>query len=695
MPSFLQIITNTPLWVWPLLVLTVWLGVRGLRLRTVSGWRMAILPIVGIALSIAGIAQSAQPGLSAAGWMVALLAALPLGYAIGLRRVVRVLERGRLEIEGGRFMLIFGLSIFAVRYALGVLFGVLPALAREPAWSVASGALGGALAGIGIGWLAGVLRIRPSWTWVRRAPLVLGGVLLLIAGIFGAVIAFDSPAAIPPLAAGESIPGISTWNRAEIPPVSRVAARDGAPLTYRLYPGRKDRAVVLVHGSSGASASMHKSAQALQAAGATVYAISLRGHGGSGTTNGDTSYKRQLDDDLVDFVKATGLDAPGIHRTLIGFSSGGGFVLRTASGPDRAAFDAYLAISPYVGRDAPTTRPTAGGWVSVALPRIVALSILDGFGLPWFQGLPVIRYATDAKPDDNRTPAYSYRLFIGMHPERDWRAGLARIDRPMAVIAGANDELFNAEHYRPVFAKYNPRVTVAIEPGLGHLDMIADPKATAAVAALWRQLTGDQARRFDFKVREDMFAGFDGDKEALDRAMTLIASTLAATPDHAEALAWRGGARLFQSGGAFQRGVIGDGRRLAAEGLADLERAGTLAPGSIGVRAVRAPALMLYANGVRPFVPAEADRLTRLAVADFEFILTTRTPDWSGLAEHDRGEVLGALAEAWLQLGDGAHASPYLDRIAAELPGTPYAQNAALRRADPLAKAPLTCLGCH
>ncbi len=70
--------------------------------------------------------------------------------------------------------------------------------------------------------------------------------------------------------------------------------------------------MVLIHGSSGASISMHKSAQALQAAGATVYAVSLRGHGGSGFSNGDTSYVGQLDDDLVDFINATGLTAPGI-----------------------------------------------------------------------------------------------------------------------------------------------------------------------------------------------------------------------------------------------------------------------------------------------------------------------------------------------------------------------------------------------
>ena len=182
-----------------------------------------------------------------------------------------------------------------------------------------------------------------------RRILIAAGILVLamVAG-FTAVIAFNAPTAPPVLAAGNSIPGIQQWNFAELPKVQTVKARDGAPLTYRLYPGRPDRAVVLVHGSSGTDASMLKLAQALQAAGASVYAISLRGHGGSGTSNGDVSYIGQLDDDLADLVKGLGLDKPGVHRTLAGFSSGGGLVLRIAGGPQAGLFDDYLAISPYI-----------------------------------------------------------------------------------------------------------------------------------------------------------------------------------------------------------------------------------------------------------------------------------------------------------------------------------------------------------
>lgn len=324
--------------------------------------------------------------------------------------------------------------------------------------------------------------------WIRRSALAFGALIVLAAGAIAATIAFDSPSAPPVLAAGNTIPGIAQWNFAELPKVQTVKARDGAPLNYRLYPGRADRAVVLVHGSTGSGTEMLKLAQALQAAGATVYAISLRGHGGSGTRNGDVSYRGQLDDDLADLVKGVGIDKQGVHRTLAGFSSGGGFALRVAGGSQAGLFDGYLAISPYIGPDSPTSKPNSGGWAGVALPRIVALSLLDGIGLPWFQGLPAIHFATQAKADDRRTPVYSFRLMASLQLGQDWRAVLARIKAPTRIVVGADDELFNADQFQPVMQAINPRIGVTVVPGHGHLGMIADPAAVSAVAAAWRKL---------------------------------------------------------------------------------------------------------------------------------------------------------------------------------------------------------------
>jgi len=158
MPSAYQIVVNTPLWVWPLMLFVLWLGWRGLQSRVMPAARLAILPLVGLATSLAGIAQSLQPGLALAGWAVAPLAALPLGWTIGTRRPVRLRsEDGRLEVAGGWFALGFGISIFVVRYTLGVLSGVMPHLSVEPLWIVLSGGVGGIVTGIGLGWLANLL----------------------------------------------------------------------------------------------------------------------------------------------------------------------------------------------------------------------------------------------------------------------------------------------------------------------------------------------------------------------------------------------------------------------------------------------------------------------------------------------------------------------------------------------------------
>jgi non-heme chloroperoxidase len=325
----------------------------------------------------------------------------------------------------------------------------------------------------------------------RRLLIAAGLLLLVVIGAFASVIAFNAPVAPPVLAAGNAIPVIAQWNFSELPKPQTLKARDGAPLNYRLYPGRPDRVIVLVHGSSGTDVSMLKLAQALQAAGATVYAISLRGHGGSGTANGDVSYLGQLDDDLADLVKGRGLDKPSIRRTLAGFSSGGGFVLRIAGGKQAGLFDDYLAISPYIGQDAPTNKPNSGGWAGVAVPRIIALSLLGGIGLPWFQGLPAIHFATDAKASNSRTPVYSFRLAASLQLGRDWRSLLARISAPTQIVVGANDELFNADRFKPMLQPINPRIGVTVVPDETHLGMIADPPATSAIAAAWRKLAGD------------------------------------------------------------------------------------------------------------------------------------------------------------------------------------------------------------
>jgi len=334
---------------------------------------------------------------------------------------------------------------------------------------------------------------------------------------------------LPRLAAGDTLPGFSSWNLAEIPQIRQVAARDGAPITYRLYPGRSDRAVVLVHGSSGREFFHAQACPGIAGGGRHGLLDQSTGHGGSGTTNGDTSYKRQLDDDLVDFVKAAGLAGPQIHRTLAGFSSGGA---RAAHG-ERAQRRPLRRLSCYLTLHRPRRADLAAGqrWLGerggAAPARLVRPR---GAWLPWFQGLPVVRFATAAKSDENRTPVYSYRLLnrhcssiatgVPKSPASSGDRDRRRIERravPGQPIPAAVRHA-QSEGRRDGRAELRP---------YGH-EHRRQGCAAVAFGGAWRAPSKPSASTF--KVREDMFAGLDGDTAAFERAMKLIADTLALVP---------------------------------------------------------------------------------------------------------------------------------------------------------------------
>ena len=96
-----QIVANTPLWVWPLMALVVWLGVLGLRPRVLPLWRLSVLPAVGLILSFLGIGQATQPALALVAWLAALGIALPLGVLLG--RLVEPMSRGAGDGHGAHF----------------------------------------------------------------------------------------------------------------------------------------------------------------------------------------------------------------------------------------------------------------------------------------------------------------------------------------------------------------------------------------------------------------------------------------------------------------------------------------------------------------------------------------------------------------------------------------------------------------
>jgi non-heme chloroperoxidase len=320
---------------------------------------------------------------------------------------------------------------------------------------------------------------------MRKALWGLAALVILVLAAMGGVLAFDDPATPPPLASISD--PFKTVDFSDLPPLKTYAARDGAKLDYRAYEGGDAQIVVLMHGSSGASGGMHPLAKALRDAGASVYVPGLRGHHDSGG-NGDIGYIGQLEDDLADLVAVVRPLHPNASMTLIGFSSGGGFVLRVIAGPDDALFDRYIMISPALPPGAPTLRPATGGWISLALPRIIVLATLNRAGIDWFNGLAVVAFATPPDAAD-LTTSYSFRLAVDFGAPRDYLTALRHSKKPVALLVGGADELFYADRFAPLLQPVRPDLPVTVVPGVGHIGMSVTPEGMAAIRKSFTHLT--------------------------------------------------------------------------------------------------------------------------------------------------------------------------------------------------------------
>ena len=308
--------------------------------------------------------------------------------------------------------------------------------------------------------------------------------VLVMAAVAGGILIFNAPKAPPPIAAVQSVVTPYRAFSREAPAYRYLTARDGSRLAYHLYPGKPGGGVaVAVHGSSGDATAMHGIAKAFAARGITVYAIDLRGHNESPGPNGrpgDVVYRGQYEDDLDDIAQLVKRDHPGEKRLLVGHSTGGSVILRTAGSRYADNFDGYLALSPFIAAGTAMDRPHEGGWTSVSIPRIVVLTILNRFGITVFDHLRVLGMAVPEKSDPKRPRFYTHALLASANLPRDWKPALAAIHRPTRVLIGSADELFHAEAYPDAIHSANPAIPVTLLPGIGHMAMTYDPRALAA-----------------------------------------------------------------------------------------------------------------------------------------------------------------------------------------------------------------------
>lgn len=323
------------------------------------------------------------------------------------------------------------------------------------------------------------------------AMIVSGGIKVAIGSLAIAGLAALLLVALvaTPLKAPPELHSISaargTVDLSTLPAIERFQARDGSAIGFRHYASSgpaTGRAAIVIHGSSGSSGgTIHALSQALAGRGVETWAVDIRGHGNSGT-RGDIGYLGQLEDDLADLVAVVRKTAPNAALTLVGHSSGGGFALRVAGSPIQKLFDRTVLLAPYLGYDAPTTRPNSGGWANADIPRIIGLMALRGVGITCCEALPVLAFAVPPNSEKNLVATYSDRLMRNFAVNRDFRNDLASATRPITLISGADDELMFADKYIEAMRAAPAPVDVKLIEGINHMGIVSVTRAVSAIA---------------------------------------------------------------------------------------------------------------------------------------------------------------------------------------------------------------------
>ncbi len=161
---FIQIITRTPVWVWAILAVLLWVGLKQTLPRSVSLRRITVLPLVMVGLSLAGTVTAFGTGNhTLLAWAVAAAVALAVV-------ITRNLPHGTqfnawtesFQIPGSWTPLVLMMGIFITKYAVGVTLSIRPDLARDALFGQCVGALYGGFSGVFVARAARLWRLASS-----------------------------------------------------------------------------------------------------------------------------------------------------------------------------------------------------------------------------------------------------------------------------------------------------------------------------------------------------------------------------------------------------------------------------------------------------------------------------------------------------------------------------------------------------
>lgn len=128
-PSFLDILTHTPLWVWALYAFVLVMAWQRTKDRIVPLWRLLVLPLALLAFTISGWIGAGLGSLPAI--IVGFVAGGTGGWLLVREGSARRLEGNRLWLRGDWWSFVQIVFILGFRYATTVVGIVNPALAAD------------------------------------------------------------------------------------------------------------------------------------------------------------------------------------------------------------------------------------------------------------------------------------------------------------------------------------------------------------------------------------------------------------------------------------------------------------------------------------------------------------------------------------------------------------------------------------
>jgi hypothetical protein len=156
-----SIISGTPAWVWVLLIVLLYFGLRATQARTLGFFGYVIFPVIMVVLSINALSLLRLDAANGATIAVGAVLGIIAGTLLERRFAPTPLGNGRLHLAGEWTNLITVLVVFAVRYATGVIQAVDLPLTASPGFQVAVGIISALVAAMLLARI--ILRLRVAY----------------------------------------------------------------------------------------------------------------------------------------------------------------------------------------------------------------------------------------------------------------------------------------------------------------------------------------------------------------------------------------------------------------------------------------------------------------------------------------------------------------------------------------------------